>query len=110
MTCHLSSGLEVKVLGENSDIFVPMERINLLSFEGMNALIENVGELEILEFSTPAVLDIPNLESKLKQTGGNTFFKYIFDVRKDEKLLESFQDFLQLNRLGSYGRLVLRKK
>ena len=110
MTCHLSSGLEVKVLEENSDIFVPMERINLLSFEGMNALIANVGGLEILEFSTPAVLDIPNLESKLRQSEGNTFFKYIFDVRKDEKLLESFQDFLQLNRLGSYGRLVLRKK
>ena len=87
-----------------------MERINLLSFEGMNALIEKVGELEILEFSTPAVLDIPNLESKLKQTEGNTFFKYILEVRKDENLLESFQDFLQLNRLGSYGRLVLRKK
>lgn len=110
MTCHLSSGLEVKVLGEESDIFVPMERINLLSFEGMNALIEKVGGFEILEFSTPAVLDIPNLKSKLKQLGENSFIKYILHIRKDENILESFQDFLQLNRLGSYGRLVLRKK
>ena len=29
--------------------------------------------------------------------------------RKDPSLIESFQDFLQINRLGTFGRLVLKK-
>jgi len=38
------------------------------------------------------------------------FFKYIFKQRNDTSLMESFQNFLQLNRLGTFGRLVLRKQ
>ncbi len=110
ITCLLASGFEVKILGEESDIFIPLERINLLSFEGMNALIKKVGGLEILEFSTPAILDIPNVKSKLKQLKKIPFFDYIFNKRQNQNLVDSFQDFLQMNQLGTFGRLVLRKK
>ena len=109
ITCLLSSGFEVQVLGEESSVFVPPERMNLLSYEGMLSLIEKTGGLEILEFSTPAVLDIPNVIKKLNQKGNSTFFEYIFKQRKDSGIVESFQDFLQLNRLGTFGRLTLRK-
>lgn len=109
VTCLLSSGFEVQVLGEESEIFVPPERINLLSYEGMNTLIDKVGSFEILEFSTPGVLDVPNVIKKLDRLENTAFFKYIFKQRQDGRLVESFQDFLQLNRLGTFGRLVLRK-
>ena len=61
ITCLLSSGFEVQMLGKDSEIFVPPERMNLLSYEGMNALIEKLDGFEILEFSTPGVLDISNV-------------------------------------------------
>jgi hypothetical protein len=110
ITCLLSSGFEVQVLGKESEIFVPPERMNLLSYEGMNALIEKVGGFEVLEFSTPGVLDIPNVIKQLDQGKRTAFFQYIFKQRQDAELVGSFQDFLQMNRLGTFGRLVLRKK
>ena len=84
--------------------------MNLLSFEGMNALIDKVGGFEILEFSTPGVLDIANVTKQLNDVNNMNFFQYIFKQRQDSELVGSFQDFLQMNRLGTFGRLVLRKK
>jgi len=109
VTCLLASGFEVQVLGSASDIFVPPERMNLFSFEGINQLIEDIGGLEVLEFSTPGVLDIPNIIAKLDEIELSVFFDYLFRIRKDPTLIETFQDFLQLNRLGTFGRLVLKK-
>ena len=110
ITCLLSSGFEVKVLGQDSEIFNPPERMNILSFEGMNVLIDQVGSFEVLEFSTPGVLDIPNVIKQLDQINDEAFLHYIFKQRQEAELAGSFQDFLQLNRLGTFGRLVLRKK
>ncbi len=110
VTCLLSSGFEVQILGEDSGIFVPPERMNLFSFEGMKALIEKVGGLEVLEFSTPGVLDIPNVKINLDRVTDSAFFLYILKQRQDEELVTSFQDFLQTNQLGTFGRLALRKQ
>ena len=109
ITCLLSSGFEVHVLGQKSEIFVPPERMNILSYEGMNALIEKLDGFEILEFSTPGVLDIPNVKKHLNGVGNAAFLHYILRKRQDPELLNSFQDFLQMYRLVTFGRLVLRK-
>ena len=84
--------------------------MNLLSYEGMNTLIKKESSFEVLEFSTPGVLDIPNVTKQLDQVNNIDFFQYILKQRQDEEMVSSFQDFLQLNRLGTFGRLVLRKK
>ena len=109
ITCLLSSGFEVQVLGQESEIFVPPERMNLFSYEGINALTDKVGGFEVLEFSTPGVLDIPNVIKQLDQVNDALFFQYILKNRQDMELVSSFQDFLQINRLGTFGRLVLKK-
>ena len=109
ITCLLSSGFEVQVLGRESEIFVPPERMNLFSYEGMNALIDKMGGFEVLEFSTPGVLDIPNVLKQIDQVNDAAFFSYILKNRQDVELVSSFQDFLQMNRLGTFGRLVLKK-
>ena len=75
----------------------------------MNALIEKLDGFKILEFSTPGVLDISNVINQREEMEGFDFFQYIFRYRKDPELLSSFQDYLQMNRLGTFGRLVLRK-
>ena len=109
ITSLLSSGFEVQLLGDKSEIFVPPERMNILSYEGMNTLIERLNCFDILEFSTPGVLDIPNVVSRLSDLSNSTFFKYIFNERQDPEIIDSFQDYLQMNRLGTFARLVLRK-
>lgn len=109
ITCHLSSGFEIQVLGQNSELFVPPERMNILSFEGMNALIDKLSDFESLEFSTPGVLDIANVQRKLDEIDGENFLQYILKQRHDQSLISSFQDFLQANCLGTFGRLVLIK-
>ena len=110
ITCLLSSGFEVLALGHKSKIFVPPERMNLLSYEGMNALIKNINGFDVLEFSTPGVLDIPNLIKQIDEVRNSHFLHYIIRKRQDPQLLSSFQDFLQMNSLGTFGRLVLRKQ
>ena len=109
ITCLLSSGFEIQSLGRDSEVFVPPERMNLFSFEGLQILIEKIGGFEVIEFSTPGVLDIPNVKDKMSSMEVDPFFNYIFKERKDSSLIESFQDFLQINRLGTFGRLVLKK-
>jgi hypothetical protein len=110
ITCLLSSGFEMQILGEKSDVFVPPERMNLFSFEGINRLIEKIDGFDIMEFSTPGVLDIPNVINKLEEVDNLSFFGYVFKLRDDPSMVVSFQDFLQRYRLGTFGRLVLRKK
>ena len=109
ITCLLSSGFEVQVLGEKSEIFVPPEIMNLLSYEGMSVLIEKLKGFDILEFRTPGVLDIPNVINHLEDQCDSKFFNYIFTERQYPELLSSFQDYLQMNRLGTFARLALRK-
>ena len=75
----------------------------------MNALIKQSNLFEILEFSTPGVLDIPNVINQLDQLNVPAFFHYIFKQRQDMELINSFQNFLQQNLLGTFGRLVLKK-
>ena len=61
ITCLLSSGFDVLVMGQDSGIFLPPERMNFLSYDGMNTILDKVGGFEILEFSTPGVLDVQNI-------------------------------------------------
>ena len=107
ITCLLSSGFEPQILREESDIFIPPERMNVLSYEGMVQLVEGIGGLDIIEFSTPGVLDIQNVIEKLPSQ--ERFLNYLFKERSGAGVVRSFQEFLQLNRLATFGRLVLKK-
>ena len=108
ITCLLSSSFEVKILGQQSDIFFPPERMNILSFEGMTHLVEKEERVELIEFSTPSVFDIKNVR---EQMGDNDdFVSYMLGRRGDSEMIQSLLEFLQRNRLGTFGRLVLRKK
>ena len=82
--------------------------MNFLSYEGMNTLIHKVGGFEVLEFSTPGGLDVQNVREKVDLLNNN-FVNYLLEERNSEELILSFQDFIQKNCLGSFGRLVLRK-
>jgi len=111
ITCLLASGFEIQVLGQESNAFMPPERMNLFSYEGLVNLIEKFSQFKILEFSTPGVLDIPNIRYAMQHQNIEVprFVRYMIETRKDPNLLLALQDFLQMNKLSSFGRLVLRK-
>jgi len=109
ITCLLSSGFEIQVLREFSTILIPPERMNLFSAEGLITFLEKTGGFEIIEFSTPGVLDIPDVVENMEQVKENRFVEYLLGVRNEPELVDSFLKFLQSNRLSTFGRLVLRK-
>lgn len=109
ITCLLSSGFEAKILGEHSNIFNPPEKMNLFSYEGMIKLIQGIDGFEIIEFSTPSLLDLDNVSSSISSSPGQEFVKYILSDRDDNELRNSFRDFLQKFRLGSFARIALKK-
>ena len=110
ITTHLSSGFEIKILKEASEVFIPPEKMNIFSYEGIAKLIEIDGSFDILEFSTPGVLDVSNVKEKLNKSHDFSFIDYILKVRQGQNFDKSLLEFIQMNRLGTFGRIVLRKK
>lgn len=104
------SGFDLQVLWENSRSIFPIDRINVLSQKGLELLFERHG-FEMLEYSTPGVLDFDIVESELKKHPDLPVPRFIRTVlaRDDEQLKQDFQNFLQVNRLSSFVRIVLRK-
>ncbi len=109
ITCLLSSGFEAQSLGKESNIFFPPEKMNLFSFEGIKKLICEFHNFEIIEFSTPSLLDIENVMLNLNMSESNRFIKYMLSDRDDWEIKQSFSDFLQHNRLGSFARIAIKK-
>lgn len=110
LTTIFSSGFDVMTLKGLSNYFVPPERLNLFSFEALNQLVRKFS-FEVLECSTPGVLDVQNIYEVFKKDPEvlHPNIKYILHARETVSLLNSFQEFLQVNRLSSQGRMVLQK-
>lgn len=105
------SGFDLQVLWEKSNSIFPPDRINVFSTEGLVILFERHG-FECIELSTPGLLDIEIVANAYKENplmDLPRFVKYLLDKR-DINAHQSFQQFLQMNRLSSFTRIVLRKK
>jgi hypothetical protein len=105
------SGFDLQVLWEKSNSIFPPDRINALSIEGLGILFERHG-FECIELSTPGLLDIEIVANAYKEDPSINlprFVKYLLDKRDDDAH-QLFQEFLQMNRLSSFARIVLRKK
>lgn len=105
------SGFDLQVLWEKSSSIFPPDRINVLSTEGLMLLFERHG-FECIELSTPGLLDIQivaNAYKKDPQLNLPRFVKYLLENR-DIDALQSFQEFLQMNRLSSFTRIAAQKK
>lgn len=111
ITTATCSGFEYQILGENAPNINPINRINLLSIEGLTKCIELAG-FEIIELSTPGRLDVEIVRHAFKESEDSQasgFWKYIFEFR-DEQMWQNLQNFLQVNRLSSHARIAARKK
>jgi len=106
----LGSGFDLQILWDRSDSIYPPDRLNLLSVEGVMALVDRHG-FEVIEFSTPGRFDVDIVQRAIENDPDgdwDRFVRYLVNNR-DEHAMKEFQDYLQANRLSSFGRLVLRK-
>jgi SAM-dependent methyltransferase len=106
LTCPNFESFELSVLHEDSDS-VDAEHMNYLNPESIKELLRNTG-FDVLEISTPGVLDCELVKSKKdKVEWKGSFPELIFDKRNIE---ESFQKFLSDNLLSSHMQIIARKK
>ncbi len=106
----LISGFDLQVLWERSDTIYPPERMNLLTTEGMQNLYSRHG-FHALEFSTPGTFDVNIVKNAIKNEPERSwprFIRYLVENRSDDAMYE-LQEYLQKNRLSSFGRIVLKK-
>lgn len=104
------SGFDLQVLWENSNSIFPFDRINVFSMKGLNMVFKRHG-FELLEYSTPGLLDldiVKNAMEKDKRLKIPRFVRTLID-QGDEQIYKDFQEFLQINRLSSFVRILLRK-
>ena len=110
MTTILSSGFDVRELGANAQNIYPPDRLNVFSVKGLRVLVERSG-FECLEFSTPGILDVEIVAQTLVENPQISISPFIRDLvfHQNKEVKRSFQEFLQMNLLSSYGRVLIRK-
>jgi len=108
-TAWLCSGFDVSLLGPDHPAVNPLERLNLYTPEGLRRLAQGVGS-DLVEFSTPGGLDLEVVKKAFAKKKNQTspFLDSMLD-NKDPNMNHEFMNFLQSNRLSSFGRIVLRK-
>jgi hypothetical protein len=111
VTSILISGFDFQVLWDKSENLFPPDRLNVFSVRGLNDLFKRHG-FECLEFSTPGILDLENVKRTATHNSGLPLPRFIKNLISsgEDKLEQSFQEFLQANLLSSYARIVIRKK
>ena len=104
------TGFDLQVLWDNSKSILPLDRINVFSQKGLKILFERHG-FEMLEYSTPGVLDFDIVEDEFKKNPNLDIPRFVKTMleRNDEQLKQDFQTFLQVNRLSSFVRILLKK-
>jgi len=110
ITTRSGSGFDIQVLWEHCSTIFPIEHINLISIEGMKALLKRTG-FEIIEISTPGQIDVQMIERVLNEGVDieiPRFLRYFF-THRDKYAKHRLQQFLQENLLSSYMRVVARK-
>ena len=111
MTAILASGFDLQVLWDKADNIFPPDRLNVFSIEGLQRLFDR-HDFECIELSTPGILDVEIVEKAIQQNPQIEIPRFIeyFLKNRNVETRKSFQDFLQMNLLSSYGRILLRKK
>lgn len=111
LTSILASGFDVQVLWNRAANIFPPDRLNVLTVEGMRALVERHG-FEIIEFSTPGVLDVDIVQRVTAESPDAPIprlVRYLL-YRRAPELRGNLQEFLQANLLSSFGRVLMRRR
>ncbi len=104
------SGFDIQTLGEKSKPVSPPHHLTFLSTTGADQLVQRAG-LEPLSLSTPGKLDVDIVRNVLledPQAVTDPFLRQLL-LTSDDTLRNSFQQFLQENKLSSHMWIVARR-
>ena len=110
LTAPAGSGFEIQVLWDASPTPIPPDKINLLTARGFLARFAEP-EWEIVEFSTPGILDVETVKRAMGRNAARQWPRFVSRLvtESSDRTLEDFVEFLQSNRLASFARLAIRK-
>lgn len=105
------SGFDLQVLWGDSTSIFPPDRINVFSRAGLELLFKRHG-FDIIEYSTPGFLDLDIVRNAARKDPSIELPRFVETILRngDDQVCRDFQDFLQLSKLSSFVRIVLRKK
>lgn len=111
VTTMTASGFDLQVLGGKAKNLMPPTHINLLSVEGLRKLVEGSG-FAIVELSTPGQLDTEIVLHALEEDPSIDLPPFVSDLirRRDGRVHQAFQEFLQQALLSSHVRVVACKR
>ena len=105
-------GFDFKILKDKTENITPPEHIQYFNPKSIKILLEKIG-FEIIDISTPGILDtniikrqITEKQFDIKQN--NEFLDFIYSINNEE-LENSFQKFIQENKLSSHMLIFARK-
>ena len=102
-------GFDIQMLGKLSNSIYPPYHINFFNPKSIEILLKKIG-FDILSIETPGKLDLSIVENNLFLLKGKKkifFEKFIKNENQDYK--DKFQKYLQLNKLSSHMRIVVKK-
>jgi len=108
-TTLTASGWDIRTLWERSKSVSPPHHINLMTTEGLSALVTRAG-FEVIEIATPGQLDVDIVGNMLDEDSGihvDRFSQYLLQHRGPEARA-ALQSFLQSHQLSSHVRVLAR--
>ena len=110
VTGLVSSGFDMAVLGTRNVYLYPPDRTNCFSLRGLEMLLTQAG-FELLEVSTPGVLDVEIVRAHVKQDEAIPLSGFERELLAgNDRVHSAFQTFLQQNGMSSFARVVARRK
>jgi len=110
VTAPCISGFDLQTLWDRSPGVLPPDKLNLLSIDGLAHLFGGP-DWEIIELSTPGMLDVENVRQVVSASPDVAWPRVIARlVDQDERARLELQEYLQRHRLASFARLVVRRR
>ncbi len=110
LTCPNGKGFEILALQEKADT-IDHEHLNYFNTSSIAILVEHLG-FEIIELSTPGVLDADIVRNKIMNgtldISSDHFLQFIF-TENWEKIGQNFQFFLSNNKMSTHMMIIARK-
>lgn len=102
------SGFDILTLREHNSQIYPYEHVFLPSVKGITLLLKKTG-YEVLEVTTPGVMDVRYVLDSLDALDDRELFvKYLLS-ESDNGILQELQRFLQKSGMSSFVRVIARK-
>lgn len=102
------SGFDIITLKEGNTKIYPYEHLLLPSVNGIIKFLEDNG-FEILEITTPGVMDVKYVIEDLDKLSDREGFVKALLEERNETNLQEFQRFLQKSCMSSFIRVIVRK-